>query len=174
MRYAAFLRAINVGVHNRIKMADLRALCETAGFDRVTTYLQSGNLVFESTGPPEETARRLETALVDRGLRNAAAIVRTADDLADLAACTAFEPFSPDAYTRFVTLFRTEVPPGAADLAAGSESAVLLRDRELFSVLPVDRPPGFDLNGSLEKRLKVQATTRYWHIVQEMNRLVQE
>jgi len=50
--YIAFLRAINVGGHRKIKMADLRALIESLGFQNVKTYIQSGNTVFAA--PPEQ------------------------------------------------------------------------------------------------------------------------
>jgi uncharacterized protein (DUF1697 family) len=48
MRYAAFLRAINVGGHI-VKMDRLRKLFETAGFAGVETFIASGNVVFESS-----------------------------------------------------------------------------------------------------------------------------
>lgn len=48
MRYLALLRGINVGGKNLIKMPELRAALERAGFRNVTTYIQSGNVLFES------------------------------------------------------------------------------------------------------------------------------
>ena len=47
-RYVALLRGINVGGKNLIKMADLKACFEEHGFERVVTYIQSGNVLFES------------------------------------------------------------------------------------------------------------------------------
>lgn len=44
--YVGLLRGINVGGHNKLPMADLRAICESAGLEDVQTYIQSGNLVF--------------------------------------------------------------------------------------------------------------------------------
>lgn len=49
IRYLALLRGINVGGKNIIKMADLKASFESMGFSDVTTYIQSGNVVFAST-----------------------------------------------------------------------------------------------------------------------------
>lgn len=46
--YLALLRGINVGGKNIIKMADLKACFESIGFSNVTTYIQSGNVVFAS------------------------------------------------------------------------------------------------------------------------------
>ena len=46
--YVALLRAINVGGTGRLPMKDLAALCSGLGFGNVRTYIQSGNVVFES------------------------------------------------------------------------------------------------------------------------------
>lgn len=51
MIYIAFLRGINVGGHKKIKMVDLRNLMENIGFHDVSTYIQSGNLIFKSGIP---------------------------------------------------------------------------------------------------------------------------
>lgn len=48
MKYVALLRGINVGGRNLIRMADLRACLETRKFERVSTYIQSGNILFDS------------------------------------------------------------------------------------------------------------------------------
>ena len=47
-KYAAFLRAINVGGTKVIKMEDLRRMFEALGFTNVATYIQSGNVIFEA------------------------------------------------------------------------------------------------------------------------------
>lgn len=46
--YVALLRGINVSGQKLIKMTDLKAMFETIGFNNVTTYIQSGNVVFTS------------------------------------------------------------------------------------------------------------------------------
>lgn len=46
--YIALLRGINVSGHNKIKMAELKQLFVNLGFNEVTTYIQSGNVIFQS------------------------------------------------------------------------------------------------------------------------------
>jgi uncharacterized protein (DUF1697 family) len=46
--FIALLRAVNVGKTGKLPMADLKAMCEAAGFARVRTYIASGNVVFSS------------------------------------------------------------------------------------------------------------------------------
>ena len=63
--FVALLRAINVGSGRGVKMADLARVVGEAGGEQVSTYIQSGNVVFthESGSPPEleAGARRTES-----------------------------------------------------------------------------------------------------------------
>lgn len=63
MIYIALLRGINVGGKNRIKMAELRSVLETAGFQNVRTYIQSGNILFESEDVESELIARMEQVI---------------------------------------------------------------------------------------------------------------
>jgi uncharacterized protein (DUF1697 family) len=53
MRYVALLRGINVGGNNKVPMADLKSCLEKAGLLSVRTYIQSGNVIFESDAKDE-------------------------------------------------------------------------------------------------------------------------
>lgn len=57
MRYIALLRGINVGGNNIIKMVDLKKSFEEMKFENVKTYIQSGNVLFDS---PEKDLIKLE------------------------------------------------------------------------------------------------------------------
>ena len=50
-RYITLLRGVNVGGNNIIKMADLKAAFEKQGFGNVVTYINSGNILFDSETP---------------------------------------------------------------------------------------------------------------------------
>ena len=60
LRYVALLRGINVGGKTLIKMAELKACVEELGLEQVTTYIASGNVLFDSD---EEDLAKLETKL---------------------------------------------------------------------------------------------------------------
>jgi uncharacterized protein (DUF1697 family) len=66
MRYVALLRGVNVGGRNKVAMADLRQAFEAAGFGSVRTYIQSGNVLFESGAPRASLERDLERTLERR------------------------------------------------------------------------------------------------------------
>ncbi|WP_407272801.1 DUF1697 domain-containing protein [Radiobacillus sp. PE A8.2] len=61
--YIAFLRGINVGKKNRMKMADLRQRFENIGLHDVQTYIQSGNVIFESEEHEDELRNRIESEI---------------------------------------------------------------------------------------------------------------
>ncbi len=73
MRYLALLRGINVGQSGRIRMDALKQLMEQAGFSRVETYIQSGNVLFNS----DLTEAAAQSAIV-RALKENAGIATTA------------------------------------------------------------------------------------------------
>lgn len=58
--YIALLRGINVGGKNMIKMADLKRIFEAIGLGQVRTYIQSGNVLFESNEEEEPLRERIE------------------------------------------------------------------------------------------------------------------
>ncbi|MBC7375394.1 MAG: DUF1697 domain-containing protein [Frankiales bacterium] len=57
------LRGVNVGGHNKVPLADFRALLEAAGGTDVQTYVQSGNAVLTFAGTPAELERATAAGL---------------------------------------------------------------------------------------------------------------
>ena len=59
MVQVALLRAVNLGPHNKVAMADLRGLLTRLGFEEPRSLLQSGNLVFRAARPAGASLERL-------------------------------------------------------------------------------------------------------------------
>jgi uncharacterized protein (DUF1697 family) len=67
VRYVALLRGINVGGRTLVRMADLKTCVERLGFDGVSTYIASGNVLFESDeDDPANLAETIEDAIEQR------------------------------------------------------------------------------------------------------------
>ncbi|MBM4419932.1 MAG: DUF1697 domain-containing protein [Chloroflexi bacterium] len=136
LRYAAFLRAINVGGHT-VRMDDLRRQFEALGLGRVATLIASGNVIFESNLTDRiALEERIEEAL-ERWLGyEVATLVRSA---AEVSAIAAFDPF-PDVAPRegdtLHILFLREwaTPEAQTRVAAIARPQDLLRlhESELF------------------------------------------
>ena len=79
--YIALLRGVNVGGKNKIKMAELRRLLEAMGLDRVQTYIQSGNIVFESNDKEELLQKKIERKIEEEFGFSVSVVLRTAVEL---------------------------------------------------------------------------------------------
>ena len=74
--FVALLRGINVGGNNILPMSELKALCEEAGFKNVRTYIQTGNVIFESKIAEDKVVSKIENGLKKR-LQNPVAVMVT-------------------------------------------------------------------------------------------------
>jgi uncharacterized protein (DUF1697 family) len=78
MRYAALLRGINVGGRNIIKMAALKLCLEQHGLQNVVTFIQSGNVVFDSDQRNAgELTKQIERALSKTFDHDACVVLRS-------------------------------------------------------------------------------------------------
>jgi len=63
-KYVALLRGINVGGHSKVEMSKLKEALESSGFKNVSTYINSGNAIFETkTSDSDKLAKKIETVL---------------------------------------------------------------------------------------------------------------
>lgn len=87
MKYVALLRGINVGGNTMIKMSDLKLAFEKSGFTNVMTYINSGNVIFESTEKnKEKLVEILETMLLQTFHSPIRVVVLSDKELAAVAA----------------------------------------------------------------------------------------
>lgn len=84
MDYVAFLRAINVGGKNSIKMSDLRQIFQSIGLEKVTTYIQSGNVLFSSEKSIESLANDIEDSISQLLGLSVPVIIRSISELESL------------------------------------------------------------------------------------------
>lgn len=64
--YVILLRGINVGGKNKITMTELKRRLEEQGFDNVTTYIQSGNVILKSDLDAKTLGAKIETMLSEK------------------------------------------------------------------------------------------------------------
>jgi uncharacterized protein (DUF1697 family) len=84
--HIALLRGINLGSHKRMAMADLRELVSSLGYQDVSTYIQSGNVLFSTADADTgQLGADLRAAIADRTGIDAGVIVLTRDELAQAA-----------------------------------------------------------------------------------------
>ncbi len=84
-QYVALLRGINVGGKNLIKMTELKICFEQQGFRDVTTYIQSGNVLFKSgESAPAKLTRRIESVVAETFNCRASVVLRSQKQMRDI------------------------------------------------------------------------------------------
>ena len=96
-KYISLLRGINVSGQKKIKMVDLKALYETLGFTDVLTYIQSGNVIFNSEIKDKfELIAKLEEAIQTRYGFYVPVQICTLNDLNDVLSNLPFKDINVD------------------------------------------------------------------------------
>jgi len=93
--YIGFLRGVNVGGRTMLPMSELRTLCEKLGFERVRTYIQSGNLILETPLSEGALTKQLETALQQKMGKRIPVAIRTIDELENVLTKNPFQNAEP-------------------------------------------------------------------------------
>lgn len=160
MKYVAFLRAINVGGNAIIKMAELKKMFEAAGMENVQTYIQSGNVIFESDQDSETLAKQIERQLENAAKYKIEIFVRTMREVQDIAEKS---PFKPDGDETIFVSFLNEKPEkkGQQAILAFQSDAddFVFKGRELYN-LRRDRETSMFSGSLVEKTLKMPTTVR--------------
>jgi uncharacterized protein (DUF1697 family) len=129
--FIALLRAVNVGGTGKLPMSDLKAMCESAGFKQVRTYIASGNVVFQSSCKEARVKALLAGELERYAGKPVDVMVRSHAELAAvLAAC----PFSDAPPNRCLTIFLDEAPPAdtLSRVTGQTVERVALGRREIY------------------------------------------
>ncbi len=131
--YVAFLRAVNVGGYGKLAMRDLAELAAGCGFRSVTTYIQSGNLVFSSELSQKDVKAALEAALKAYVGAEVPVFVRMLEELRNiLAEC----PFHEAAGNRVGFVFANEVDPDEIELRGAADEEVVYGNDVIFIHFP--------------------------------------
>ena len=171
MFFVSILRGINVSGQRKILMADLKALYESLGFTDVVTYIQSGNVIFKTTGKSAEAglAVKIETAIEARYKFSVPVIIRSTEEIEQIIAANPFlknQDVSPDKL--HVTFLSRKPEKTLADgiaLLNDSPDQFIIHGKEVYLHCPGSYGETKLSNTFFEKKLNVTATTRNWKTI---------
>lgn len=170
--YIALLRGINVGGNKKIKMADLRALYDSLGFESVQTLLQSGNVIFKSASG-DDLAQRIETAIQARFGFESRIIIRTATQWQDIISNHPFTDTQLDEPRKLQIVFMLEAlesiePLRNAHNAHNGTEIIHHSRQELYIVYPNGMGRSKLSNNLIERKLETVTTGRNWNTVNKI------
>jgi uncharacterized protein (DUF1697 family) len=174
--YISMLRGINVSGQKQVRMAELKKLYEALEFKNVRTYLQSGNVVFESEEQnPKILADAIEARMEERFFFSVPVLIRTADDFQRILES---HPFRNEEPARVLVTFLYE-RPDLSKLAGLSRyedpvDSFATGEQEIFLYCPGGYGRTKLSNTFFEKKLGVIATTRNWKTVNALYEMASE
>jgi uncharacterized protein (DUF1697 family) len=175
--YVAMLRGINVSGHKTIKMEDLRALSGDLGFRDVETYVQSGNIVFQSSlENPTIISKRIGAKIIESFGFEVPVIVRTSKEMRNVISNNPFlEENGIDSSKLHVTFLWEIVQETSLEKLAElstSPDRFYPAPREIYVYCPSGYGRTKLSNVGIEKALLVTATTRNWKTTNKLLEMV--
>ncbi|MEN3323086.1 DUF1697 domain-containing protein [Mariniflexile soesokkakense] len=159
--YVALLRGINVGGHKKVPMADLRDLLTKAGFQKVQTYIQSGNVIFQSSEKASGLEKTIQNLILNHFGFDISVIVKTNSELQTiLNNCPFLEEKKVASY--FILLNKipeTNLVEEIAKITYPNEEIVIKNDCLYFYSSTGYGRTKFNMN-TYERKLKVVGTSR--------------
>lgn len=174
-RYVAILRGINVGGKHKVKMEDLRGLLNNLGLNDVQTYIQSGNIIFNSSKSSiPSLIESIEKCLYSYYQFRIPCLVLSANEVAEALNNNPFLKDQQD-ITKLHCTFLREVP-GEINIASIDVSQFEPDSFQIIGkIVYVHCPNGYGrtklTNTFFEKKLKVEATTRNWKTTLKLHEL---
>lgn len=175
--YVAMLRGVNVAGHYSIKMEQLRGLCDGLGFQKVETYVQSGNIVFQAkTGNSAFLSKRIGESILDSFGFETPVIVRTSNEMENVIANNPFlKEKDVDSSKLHVTFLQEAAQKSSVktlEKLATSQEKFYPVSREIYLYCPEGYGRTKLSNNAIEKALSVTATTRNWRTIYTLLHMV--
>jgi uncharacterized protein (DUF1697 family) len=174
--YTSMLRGINVGGQKKVHMAELKSLYESLGFANVETYVQSGNVVFDSEEKDtEKLAKSIEGQIEKTFGFVVPVLVRSADDFRRVIEN---HPFKDEEPVRILVTFLYQHPEQSKldDLSRYEDKVdkFAIGEQEIFLFCPGGYGRTKLSNTFFETKLGVVATTRNWKTVNTLYQMASE
>jgi len=164
----AILRGINVGGKRKILMSDLKAMFEKLGFSNITTYIQSGNVVFESTLENAKLAELIEVSIHDVFGHDVPVIIISYEDLRRTVEFNPFNTNEADINKLYLTFLKQKPSNENLEIIKafnhGPDKFQII-ELNAFIYCEGKYHESKLTNVFFEKKLKVGATTRNWKTV---------
>lgn len=170
MKYIAVLRGINVGGHRKILMADLKLLLMKLGLTNITTYIQSGNVIFEATENKEVLEEKITQGIYDSYGFEVPVIVILVTVFEELLSANPY--LGNTAVEKLHVTFLKEIPlkeniEGLKGLEVTTDRFQII-EQTVFLAIKDKYHKSKLSNNFFEKQLKVRATTRNWKTITKL------
>jgi len=179
IRYVALLRGINVSGHKQVKMNQLRAVCIDIGFGNVRTYIQSGNVIFESAASSEKTlVGKVKSAILKEFGFSVPVLVFPASQLKRVLQQNPYLKEKGVDLSKLHVAFLSAVPSKTALANLANVKAGRDEFQCIDTLVYLHCPNGYGTtklsNTAIEKAFGIEATTRNWKTVNQLYQMAED
>ena len=173
--YIALLRGVNLGNHNKIKMEDLKLLLKKTGLERIQTYIQSGNLVFQFKTEDNKTLEiKIKAKIAERYGFDVPVIVISSEDLKNIIRGKPITKDLNHLYILFLSEFPDPEKVKMLDPKQFHPEKFVKKEKIIYLYLPNGYGRAKLNNNFFENKLKLNATTRNWKTVLKLYEMAME
>jgi len=174
--YLSMLRGINVG-GKKVPMAELREVYEALKYKNVRTYIQSGNVLFDTKATDEDAlSATLEKKITARFGFEVPVVIRTEKELAAVLKKNPFLKEKNLQEDKLYITFLAEIPSKELlekiRVPEGSGDQFQVSGKEIYLYCPGGYGETKLSNSFFEKKLKLKATTRNWRTSNELLKMM--
>lgn len=169
--FISMLRGINVSGQKKIQMSDLKSLYEDLAFREVSTYIQSGNVIFKTSRriPEQALATKIQAAIRQKYRFDVPVIIRSLEEMSSILAGN---PFTDIETNRLYITLLNEAPAAerikSIPVPENATCRFEVRGREIYLYEPDGYGNTRYSNNFFERALSVTATTRNWNTLNKL------
>jgi uncharacterized protein (DUF1697 family) len=173
--YVAFLRGVNVGGNAIINMKEFVSILENNQFDKVKSYINSGNIAFQSSKSSKQLSGTIKKLILEQYGVSIELIIKTKEDLTSIISKSPYKKDESDYSKRLVAMLSEPINK--------SKESILLNDDKIKEAYYVDNDLIYIYykdgvgkskfsNSYIENKLKISSTSRNWNTLLKMREIM--
>jgi len=174
-KYIVLLRGINVGGHNKLPMAELRSLLSDNSYKNVATYIQSGNILLDSTKSVEKTNEHIKKLIKQYFDYDIPVVTLTAGEIKKCFTENPYLKIEDNLKNLHVTFLKNTPDKGLVEninINNSPNDSYTIVNKTIYLHTPDGYHKTKFSNAIFEKKLNTQSTTRNWRTTTKLYEMI--
>lgn len=176
-KYVIFLRGVNVGGNSSIKMSELKSVLEDHGFENVTTYINSGNIILNSKDSPVKIKETFKNIIEKHFKLSIEMIIKSRLELENILASDPYNSDEDDRSKRLVAMMSEKIDDKISLIMKDDKNVketYYAKDDLLYIYYGNGVGRSKFSTSYIEKKLGVFSTARNWNTIAKMLELINQ
>lgn len=173
--FLSILRGINVSGQKKIPMSELKKLYDELHFENITTYIQSGNVIFKNKNS-KDLAKHIEQRILEKYNFNVPVIIRTPEEMRSIVEGNLFLKQKDIDLSKLHVVYLADNPKqdtiDKLEKFNYEPDKFYISGKEIYLYCPNGYGRTKLTNNFFENKLKIDATTRNWNTTNELLKIL--